>query len=270
MEVPHHERIADPVFRQAVDLLDAGDANGLRDYLASHPGLISQRVTFDPGYFHNPTLLAFCAENPIRRGKLSPGIVDAARVLLEAEPEPKTIHYTLALVSSGRIARECGVQVELIDLLCGHGADPNQAVLAALTHGEFEAVDALLRHGATLDLPIAAALGRVEDTRSLLPSASAEARHRAVAMAAQHGRAETLRLLLDAGEDPNRFNPSFCHPHSTPLHQAVCYGHMEAVRLLVERGARLDARDTMHDGTPLEWAEHCGQPEIKKFLQLCS
>src|SRR5215471_19490767 len=32
---PHHERIEDPVFRCAVDLLDMGDTNGLRAHLAN-------------------------------------------------------------------------------------------------------------------------------------------------------------------------------------------------------------------------------------------
>jgi ankyrin repeat protein len=40
----------------------------------------------------------------------------------------------------------------------------------------------------------------------LLPSTDAEVRHRALSLAAQHGHAEIVRLLLDAGEDPNRYN----------------------------------------------------------------
>ena len=43
LRLPHHERIADPVFRRAVNLLDAGDAEGLRGYLADHPGLVRRR-----------------------------------------------------------------------------------------------------------------------------------------------------------------------------------------------------------------------------------
>jgi hypothetical protein len=39
------------------------------------------------------------------------------------------------------------------------------------------------------------------------------------------------------------------------------------VKLLVERGARLDIRDTIHHGTPLGWAQYCGQPAIAAYLQ---
>ena len=44
------------MFRRAVDLLDAGDAAGLRVYLQEHPGVATQKVTFEPGYFHKPSL----------------------------------------------------------------------------------------------------------------------------------------------------------------------------------------------------------------------
>jgi ankyrin repeat protein len=101
----------------------------------------------------------------------------------------------------------------------------------------------------------------------LLPAADAEGRHRALALAAQHGHADIVRLLLDAGEDPNRYNPDGNHSHSTPLHQAVCAGHEAVVRLLVERGARLDIQDTIYHGTPLGWAAYCGKTEIEKYLR---
>ena len=90
----------------------------------------------------------------------------------------------------------------------------------------------------------------------LLPSVNAEVRHRALALAAQHGHTEIVRLLLDAGENPNRYNPEGIHAHSTPLHQAALAGHEAVVRLLIERGAWLDIQDTVWQGTPLGWAVH--------------
>jgi hypothetical protein len=55
--------------------------------------------------------------------------------------------------------------------------------------------------------------------------------------------------------------------HSTPLHQAVAGGHGETVRLLVERGARLDAKDTLWQGTPAGWAKHEGRTDIEEYLR---
>jgi ankyrin repeat protein len=90
-----------------------------------------------------------------------------------------------------------------------------------------------------------------------------------LALAAQHGHAEIVRLLLDAGEDPNRYDPIGCHAHSTPLHQAALAGHEGVVRLLVERGSRLDMEDIQFRGTALEWADHAGQTNIPAYLRAC-
>jgi len=121
-----------------------------------------------------------------------------------------------------------------------------------------DAAEVLARRGARIELPAAAGLGRIDEAARLLPSADAEARHRALSLSAQHGHPEIVRLLLDAGEDPNRFNPEGSHTHSTPLYQAVLGGHEAVVRLLVARGARLDIKDTIWHGTPLGWALHGG------------
>jgi hypothetical protein len=64
--------------------------------------------------------------------------------------------------------------------------------------------------------------------------------------------------LLDAGEDSNRYNLEGNHADSTPLHQAVLGSREAVVRLLVERGVRLDIRDTVGRGMPLGWALHGG------------
>jgi hypothetical protein len=271
LDRPHHERIQDPVFRRAVELLDEGDVDGLRRHLGNHPGIVTQRVVFEGGnHFREPTLLEFVAENPVRHDSLPPNIVEVARAILDAgaRADRRAIDSTLGLVCSGRVPRECGVQGGLIDLLCGYGADPNGAMLPALGHGEFEAADALLRRGAHLDLVATAATGRLDAARHSLADAGAERRHQALALAAQHGHADVVALLLDAGEDPNRYNPVGCHAHSTPLHQAALAGHFDVVRLLVERGARLDIRDLHFNGTPLGWAEHGGRTEVVEFLSM--
>ena len=268
LSLPHHERIEDPIFRRAVDLLDAGDVEGLRAHLNAHPKVMRQHVLFEGGnYFRNPTLLEFIAENPIRRGALPANIVSVARVILDAgaKNDQSALDGALGLVCSGCVPRQCGVQIPLIDLLCACGADANQAMPAAF--GEFEAVYALLRNGAQMTFPVAAALGSVDNIRDLLLAASGDDRHRALALSSQFGHAEIVRLLLDAGEDPNRYNPVGCHSHSTSLHQAALAGHFEVVRLLVKRGARLDLKDTIWQGTPADWARHEGRNEIEKYLR---
>ena len=118
-----------------------------------------------------------------------------------------------------------------------------------------------------MTLTVAAALGDIREVRRLLPHADAAQRHRLLAVAAQYGQADIVRLLLDAGEDPNRFNPVGAHSHSTPLHQAALYGHLDVVKLLVERGASLKTKDILFGGTPEGWANYAGKKDVEEYLR---
>jgi hypothetical protein len=265
---PRHEIIEDATFRRAVDLLDAGDAAGLREHLRQHKKLVQQRVEFEGwNYFRNPTLLEFVAENPIRRGTMPKNVVEVARVILDAGPDQVSRDTTLALAATGSVALERGATVPLIELLCEYGADPGGAIEAAALHGSLLAVRALLQHGARMTLPVAAALNDVESVRRLLGKSSKHERHVALSMASQIGWIEVVRVLLDAGEDPNRYNPIGGHSHTTPLHQAALIGNDSLVRLLLERGANPNARDLMWEGTPADWARHEGHAEVEAYLR---
>lgn len=270
LELPIIDRIQDPSFRRAVEMIDSGDVTSLQKLFIGNQGLVQQRVLLEgSNYFRNPSLLEFCAENPVRNDKLPANIVQIANVILDAgaKLDRLAINSTLELVSSGRVSRESGVQLPIIDLLCDHGADPSLAIRAALVHGEFQSVEHLIRRGAKLDLPAAAALGRTEDAKHLIHSATGQDRHLALTYAAQFGHVPILRLLIEAGEDPNRYNPPGAHSHSTPLHQAAWGGHLGAVRLLVERGAKTDVKDILFHGTPLGWAEHGGKTDVAEYLR---
>lgn len=142
-------------------------------------------------------------------------------------------------------------------------------VMTALVFGYAGTAEALVKRGAQVkDLAFAAGLGQLEDARRLLPTADAESRHRGLALSAQLGRVEIVRLLLDAGEDPSRNNPDGLHSHATPLHHAALNGHSAVVRLMVERGVRLDIKDSIYQSTPLGWAIHSGQTQIAEFLRV--
>ncbi|HEV2697706.1 MAG TPA: ankyrin repeat domain-containing protein [Terriglobales bacterium] len=268
LDLPHHQRIEDVTFRHAVDLLDSGDVAGLRACLKRHPDVVRQHVLFEGGnYFRNPSLLEFVAENPVRRGVLPGNILEMTKVILDAGVERLALDETLMLVATGSVPRQCGVQLPLIDLLCDYGSDPNSAMHAAALHGEFEALNTLIGRGARMDLPVAAALGLTADSRRLLENARPEDRHLALSLASDFGHVEIVRLLLDAGEDPNRYNPVGGHSHATPLHQAAGAGHEEVVRLLVEHGARLSLKDILWHATPADWANHAGKTAIEAYLR---
>jgi ankyrin repeat protein len=218
-----------------------------------------------------------------RRQTTPNNAVDVARTLLEAGADVDALadmyggrHTTMSMLVSSEHPAKAGLQVVLAETLLDFGAaiegrgsgDWVSPLMTALAFGYQRTAEALVRRGARVDsVGAAARLGRFADARQALGAATGEDRHRAVALAAQHGHLEIVRLLLDAGEDPNRYNPKGNHGHSTPLHQAVWSGHDAVVRLLVERGARLDIKDTIFEGTPLGWAMYGGRTEIAEYLR---
>lgn len=187
--------------------------------------------------------------------------------IVDAGVDPSALDETLMLVATGRVPRECGVQIPLIRLLCDRGADPNRAAKSAAVLFERLAVAALMVCGARMTLPLAATLGEYEQLRSFLPSSGPHDRQLALALAAQYGYAYAVEILLDAGGDPNRFNPVGGHSHSTPLHQAAGNGHLDVVKLLVSRGAKTGIRDILFGATPAGWANFAGKRDVEKYLR---
>ncbi len=267
MEIP------DPLFREAVAAMDAGDVDALERLLEEHPRLAVDRLETGDGYFHRPYLLWFVAGNPVRNDRLPANTPEVARAILRAIERRGTdtlreqVDYALALVCSGRVPRESRVQRALVDILLDAGADPDGALPPALAHREAAAAERLLERGARLTLPAAACTGSVDDVARLAPAADPDERRAALAMAALHGRADVLAVLLAHGAEPDAYPPPGYHPHATALHHAVDSGSLDAVRVLVEAGADPGLRDRVYEGTPLGWAEHLRRPEITAYLR---
>lgn len=260
-------------FEQAVHAVDAGDLSALAALLDADASLACQRLT-EPapwlrrqvgdaldGFFARPYLLWFVAEDPVRHGRLPANIAEVARSILEtarrhgAKSLQEQLDHALRLVSWSWIARECGVQLALIDVLVDAGAALAGNPENALVNGNRAAAEHLLARGAPLSLASAACLGRWDGIERLGQAASPEEKQFALVLAALNGEAEGARRLLARGADPNRPSESL-YSHGTPLHHAVCSGRLGAVQALVEAGASLQTRDGAHGGTPLGWAEY--------------
>ena len=82
---------------------------------------------------------------------------------------------------------------------------------------------------------------------------------------AKRNDAAAVRWLLDHGADASG---RWAHWDAdvTPLHLAAAHGHAEAVRLLLAASADPAIRDSKHDSDVSGWAEFFRQPEIVQLL----
>jgi hypothetical protein len=275
-------------FEAAVDAVVNGEIDTLRSMLRDHPELIharSTRITPCDPPVHRSTLLHYVGANGVEgyRQKTPANAVEIAKVLLEAGAEVDSLAdlygegcTTMGLLVSSCHPAQAGLQSALANVLIDFGAslEPvgpgkwSSPLMTALAFGYHDTAATLVARGAQVNhLAAAAGLGLKDRAVELLPSADAATKHRALVLAAQLGHAEIVGLLLDAGEDPDRYNPEGLHSHSTPLHQAALAGHEAVVRLLAERGARLDIKDKIYQGTALGWAIHGGQTAIEAYLR---
>lgn len=267
-------------FETAVEAVIAGDRAALEQMLRDDPSLAHARSVRT----HHATLLHYLAANGVEgyRQHTPLNAVEIARLLLDAGADPDALAdtydercTTLGLLVSSTPPHEAGLQIPLAELLVERGAAQdvpgskwNAAVRCALTFGFLDTARALAaRGGKPGDIRVAAGLGELGETARFLPAADDAGRQAALVLACMHGHARVVRLLLATGGDPDRYNPEGHHAHSTPLHQAVWANHLDVVRLLVEHGARLDLRDRLYDGTPLDWAVYGERDEIADYLR---
>jgi peptide-methionine (S)-S-oxide reductase len=253
--------------------MDAGDVARLEQLVAATPALVSERLASPgawlrdtvggalDGFFQRPYLLWFVAEDPVRNGTLPDNIAAVAQAIIDAARRERVanlqeqLDYALTLVSWSWIARERGVQLPLIDVLVDAGAAVDGNQNNALVNGNLAAAEHLVTRGANLTLEVALCLGWWDDVDRLLPAVDERERQFAFVLSALNGNDRALRRLVRAGVDVNAPSPGL-YPHGTPLHHAVSSGALDAVKVLVDSGADLNARDTAWGGTPLGWAEH--------------
>src|SRR5262245_16396670 len=285
--VNDEQNLLDSLFHQAVSAIDAGDVTTLERLLTEHPRLVRERLETPghwlrdkvgralDGFFQRPYLLWFVAEDPVRIGKLPGNIAQVTRTILQAAERERVeslreqLNYALRLVGWSWIAAQCGVQIELLDVLIDAGASPDGVPEDALVNGNFAAAQHLIKRGARMTLPAALCLGHWEDARRLADTANAREKQMSFVLAALKGKVEALRFMIDRGVDVNEVSPDL-YSHATPLHHAVCSGSLDGVQTLVEAGAALDTKDTVHVATPLGWAEYYQGEKKGRYAEIAA
>jgi ankyrin repeat protein len=158
--------------------------------------------------------------------------------------------------------------VSAIKFLLASGASlrelgENLGLSAASFHGHWRLCRFLIEQGADVNRPDA--------------STGETPLHLALCTAHRLAHNLVLKVLLAAGANPNSATRENIETGSfmrdcrtkgeTPLHRAAAFGDEEAIQLLLNAGAKLDARD-MHGDSPLSWASWYGRPTAI-LRQLC-
>ena len=203
---------------------------------------------------------------------VSLGDTEGVRLLLDAGADPRRYATDDAEPASAAYeAVRSGGPDELLELLLSHGADPGRPgrdgrspYALAIAMGRADLAEVLRRHGAADDAADAdrflAACQRADRAAAAdelardpgLPGQLGEDQQAAAMIrAAGSGHAAALTMMLDLGFP---VDARAGDDGGTALHAAAYAGSAGAVRLLLARGADLEARDTTWHSTPLDWA----------------
>lgn len=270
-------------FHPAMTAIASGDIDRLRLLLKDDPSLataVSSRS--------HPTLLQ-CV---VLDAADLPNKIEMAQVLIGAGAEingPMGAAASIDNAESAAALLDAGAELNAVD-----GWSPLEE---ALYWCNYRVINLLLERGASLhNLRIAAGLGRVDLIEgffnadgSLKPEAgkvdwpfrnpcktlkqptAEEAADRqniinnAFIYACAHGRVEAAKLLLEKGAEINAIPPGFDYA-GTGLHYAALQGQRATVEFLLERGADPNLKDQKVHNTPASWAEYGGHMELRDHL----
>src|SRR6476659_911707 len=151
--------IFDVLFQQAVSAIDLGDENKLKELLDAYPQLATDRL-YSPGewltsvigdalnsFLKYPYLLWFVSEDAVRNNNLPRNIASIASIIIQkakaenAASLQEQLDYALRLVAWSGVARECGVQIDLLDVLIDAGATKDGVSDDALVNANFAAAE---------------------------------------------------------------------------------------------------------------------------------
>src|SRR5205823_3220697 len=235
--------------------------------LHENPELVRARSTRE----HGATLLHYVSANGVEgyRQKTPKNAVEIAEILLNAraEVDAEADVYgggatTLGLVATSIHPERAGVQIPLLELLLRYGAQVDRpgiagnrhsAVKGCLANGRGRAAEFLSGRAARLDLEEAAGVGRLElvgscfnQDGSLSPPATQDQLQRGFLWACEYGRNDVVEFLVKNGADLR----SDAGTGETGLHWAVVGGHLQSIKLLLQRGAPLEELNA-YGGTAL-------------------
>lgn len=272
----------DAKFHPAIRAIMSADLEGLRALIRENPSLATAKSSTS-----HPTLLQ-CL---VLDGADLPNKIEMAQVLIDAGAD----------INGGLAAAASIDNVESAKTLLEAGAEVNgtrgwSPLEEALYWGNKKLINLLTARGASLsNLRIAAALGKLDLIESFFnPDGSLKASagkidwpfgdlscvqlpaetglherqnvvNNAFVYACAHNRIEAARLLLQKGAEIDAIPPGFDYA-GTGLHYAALRGHQQMVEFLLGQGADLNIKDTKVQSTAAGWADYGGHKDLRDFL----
>lgn len=154
-------------------------------------------------------------------------------------------------------------------LVNAHAESGESAVLLATYYGKRAMADLLLSRGAELTVFEAAAVGKLERVQTLtqadptLINAFSPDGFTPVGLAAFFGHLDAVRYLLQNGAEVNVISRNTLKV--MPIHSSVAGQHLEITRALLEHGAQVNVTQ-QDDYTPLHEAAQNGQVAMIRLL----
>jgi ankyrin repeat protein len=179
------------------------------------------------------------------------GTVDELRALLDGGLNPNA-----ATPEGNSVLMFAAHDAAKVRLLLARGADAkfrsksgfDALMVSTLVRGSSEASKALLAAGAEVN-----------------PKARTRFRANPLSLAAVSGDALTMRVLLDAGANPQAVMAYVGIVMMRPFEMAAQFGYEPVVRMMAERGYKVDSPDDQ-GMTALTWAGIMHRPETAKLL----
>ena len=283
-------------FHPAIKAIRSGDLEKFKALIEEDPTLATSRSSRS-----HPTLLQCVALD----GKDKPNNVEMARVLIDAGAEVNEPLGGAASIDNRAVAELLLDRGAAID-----GTGGWSPLEEALYWNSREVIALLLERGAKVqNLRMAAGLGRTDLIESYFnadgslkpeagkinwPWGDLEAIERsnhhakgkeslservnswsqdrqgivnnAFVYGCMHGHIDAAKLLLEKGAEIDAVPGGFDYA-GTGLHYAALNGHRPMVEFLLANGADPNVKDTKVASTPAGWAEHGGHPELLELLQ---
>jgi ankyrin repeat protein len=203
---------------------------------------------------------------------ISTNYLEGVRLLLAAGADPRRYvadDAPLSPVVYAAVRADCAI--ELVDLLLAHGAEPGipgpdgrSPYQLATSKGRTDLAGLLRRYGASDDAgdadrflsaclradhaDVQQQLTRDPGLPGRLTSSQQAA---AIVQAAEAGNTAAVSLMLDLSFPIDARGGDY---GGTALHAAAYSGSASTARLLIDRGADIEARDARWDSPPLDWA----------------